>query len=233
LVAGDEANRYRERFAMPKAVEVFTPNDLPTFSYVERKTHNFEDRLREALSVPKIIVSLSGPSKSGKTVLVNKVIEADNLIPLSGATIRSADALWSKVLDWMESPYERTETEQTKFSAETTAKAGGGIGIPLVAQGKAEAGGTLGAEKSAAVTKTFRLSGLPQVIREIGKSDFTIFIDDFHYIPKDLQREIGQQIKEAAESGVRIVTASVPHRSDDVVRSNPELRGRVAAIDTN
>ena len=218
---------------MPKAVEVFTPNDLPTFSYVERKTHKFEDRLREAMSVPKMIVSLSGPSKSGKTVLVNKVTEADNLIPLSGATIRSADALWSKVLDWMELPYERTETQQTKFSAEATAKAGGGIGIPFVAQGKAEAGGALGTEKSTGVTTTFRLSGLPQVIREIGKSEFTVFIDDFHYIPKDLQREIGQQIKEAAESGVRIITASVPHRSDDVVRSNPELRGRVAAIDTN
>jgi hypothetical protein len=31
---------------------------------------------------------------------------------------------------------------------------------------------------------------------------------------------------------VKIVTASVPHRSDDVVRSNPELRGRVRAVDT-
>jgi hypothetical protein len=218
---------------MPKAVEVFTPNDLPTFSYVERKTHNFEERLREALSIPKMIVSLSGPSKSGKTVLVNKVIEADNLIPLSGATIRSADALWSKVLDWMESPYEQKETQQTSFTAEATAKAGGGVGLPFIAHGNAEAGGKLGAEKSTEVTKTFRLSGLPQVIREIGNSAFTVFVDDFHYIPKDLQREIGQQIKEAAESGVRIVTASVPHRSDDVVRSNPELRGRVAAIDTN
>ena len=33
------------------------------------------------------------------------------------------------------------------------------------------------------------------------------------------------------EKGIRICTASVPHRSDDVVRSNPELRGRVTAID--
>jgi len=71
------------------------------------------------------------------------------------------------------------------------------------------------------------------VIREIGNSVFTVFVDDFHCIPKELQREIGQQIKEAAESGVRIITASVPHRSDDVVRSNTELRGRVTAIDTN
>lgn len=58
-------------------------------------------------------------------------------------------------------------------------------------------------------------------------------MDDFHYIPKDVQKEIGQQINEAAEAGIRIVTASVPHRSDDVVRSNTELRGRVTAIDTS
>jgi hypothetical protein len=88
--------------SMPKAVEVFTPNDVPTFSYVER-TNKFEDRLREALSVPKMIISLSGPSKSGKTVVVKKVI-GENLIPLSGATIRSGDALWSKVLGWMAVP---------------------------------------------------------------------------------------------------------------------------------
>ncbi len=44
---------------------------------------------------------------------------------------------------------------------------------------------------------------------------------------------MGRQIKAAAERGIRIITASVPHRSDDVVRSNPELRGRVTAIDTD
>src|SRR3954466_949138 len=52
-----------------------------------------------------------------------------------------------------------------------------------------------------------------------------------HYMNKETQQEVARQIKEAAEKGVRICTASVPHRSDDVVRSNPELRGRVRAID--
>jgi hypothetical protein len=95
---------------MPKSTEVFTPNDVPTFSYVERKARRFEERLRESLTIPKMIVSLSGPSKSGKTVLVKKVIDEDNLIPLSGATIRSADALWVNVLNWMSIPSERVET---------------------------------------------------------------------------------------------------------------------------
>ena len=69
------------------------------------------------------------------------------------------------------------------------------------------------------------------IVREIGDSDYVIFVDDFHYIERTVREEIGRQIKAAAEKGIRICTASVPHRSDDVVRSNPELRGRVTAID--
>jgi hypothetical protein len=218
---------------VPKAIEVFTPNDVPTFTYVERATHKFEDRLRDALTVPKVIISLSGPSKSGKTVLVNKVVESHNLIPLSGASIRSTDQLWSKVLDWMSVPTERTVTTGSKLKAELGGKAGGKAGIPLVVQGKAEAMGSVGGETSREVQEVFEVDGLAQVVREISDSSFTVFVDDFHYIPEDLQKEIGKQIKEAAECGVRICTASVPHRSDDVVRSNPELRGRVVAIDTN
>ena len=188
---------------MPKSTEVFTPNDVPTFSYVERKTRKFEERLREALSIPKMIVSLSGPSKSGKTVLVKKVIDEDSLIPLSGATIRSAEALWANVLNWMSVPDERVETSGSRWKAEVATKAGGGLNIPFVAQAKAEVGGSTGTEAVSEVKNTFKAGGLQQVVREISGSTFTVFVDDFHYIPKDVQKELGQQIKEAAESGVR------------------------------
>jgi hypothetical protein len=46
-----------------------------------------------------------------------------------------------------------------------------------------------------------------------------------------VQTEVAKEIKEAARLRVKICTASVPHRADDVVRGNPELRGRVRAID--
>ena len=189
--------------------------------------------MREALSIPKMIISVSGPSKSGKTVLVNKVIESDNLIPVSGASIRSPEDLWLKVLGWMEVPVERVETTGTKLKAEGGGKAGGEAGIPFVAQGRAHAEAKIGGETTREIKQSFETRGLQQVIKEIGASTFAVFVDDFHYIPKDAQKEIGKQIKEAAENGVRIVTASVPHRSDDVVRSNTELRGRVTAIDVD
>ncbi len=71
------------------------------------------------------------------------------------------------------------------------------------------------------------------VAREIAGSSFIVFLDDFHYIPRELQESVGRQIKAGSEAGIRFCIASVPHRSDDVVRSNHELRGRTINIDTS
>jgi hypothetical protein len=102
-----------------------------------------------------MIVSLSGPSKSGKTVLVKRMIDSENLIALSGASIRSADDLWANVLSWMDVPSERSETSGGKITGETTAKAGGKAGIAFLAEAKAEVGGTLGGEKATTQPKRF------------------------------------------------------------------------------
>jgi hypothetical protein len=216
---------------MIKATAVFTPTDVPTITYVERMDRNYERELRQAFTIPKMIVSISGPSKSGKTVLVSKVVTKDNLIHIYGATIKTASDLWSNVLAWMGGPVELTETSGSKIGGAISATAGGKIGIPLVAQGKVDVQGSATAESNSSVAKKIPLSALDQIVKDIGGSEFVVFIDDFHYIDKSIRDEIGKQIKAAAELGVRICTASVPHRSDDVVRSNPELRGRVTAID--
>lgn len=216
---------------MPRANQVFTPNDVPTYTYVDRSAHRFEETVREALEIPKLIVSLSGPSKSGKTVLVKKIVEQDHLIPVSGASIRSADDLWRKVLAWMEAPSERTETVQRSVGGGGSLSGGGEIGLPLVAKGKTEINIDISAQRETGVSKKIAVDMLQQVVEEIADSGFVVFVDDFHYIPRDVQQEIGRQIKEASEAGVRICTASVPHRADDVVRSNTELRGRVRAVD--
>jgi hypothetical protein len=216
---------------MAKATAVFTPTDVPTITYVERTTGNYEEELRKAFEIPKMIVSISGPSKSGKTVLVTKVVSKDNLIHLYGASIKSAADLWTNVLAWMGGPIEITETSGSKKSGTVSGTAGGKFGIPFVAEGKAGAGGSATVESNASTARKIAVSNLDSVVKEIGGSDFVVFVDDFHYIEASVREEIGRQIKAAAELGIRICTASVPHRADDVVRSNTELRGRVTAVD--
>jgi hypothetical protein len=53
-----------------KATEVFVPGSYPQHTYVERAGQRLEQSLHEALGTPGQVVSLAGPSKSGKIVPV-------------------------------------------------------------------------------------------------------------------------------------------------------------------
>lgn len=50
-------------------------------------------------------------------------------------------------------------------------------------------------------------------------------------MPRDIQAEAAKALKEAVRLGIKISTAAVLHRGDDIVRANPELRGRVRSVD--
>ncbi|MGO8244075.1 hypothetical protein [Rhizobium johnstonii] len=213
------------------ATDVFTPNSSPNYTYVDRAELALEQRLSDAFAMKNMAVSVSGPSKSGKTVLLRKVIDPNLLIHINGASLKSADDLWQTILSWMEVP----DSVEKANSGETTmgagASAGGKAGIPFVAEGNATGEVSFERKSGNTSTSTFSRGGLQSVVKEIGGSDFVVFLDDFHYIAQEHQEEIGKNIKAVIENGVKICTASVPHRSDDVVRSNPELRGRLAAVD--
>lgn len=215
-----------------KPTDIFTPSDYPVHTYVTRSEEDLEERLRQALGTPGEVVSVSGPSKSGKTVLIEKVAGRDNLITLTGASISAAEDVWSSALDWMEVPDSTALSTGSSTSGGPTVSAEFSGGPPFGAQAKVS--GSIGRnnQTSFSEARSFQRRGMEQVIREIGGSPFILFIDDFHYMQPQVQVDVARQIKEAARRGVKICTASVPHRSDDVVRSNSELRGRIRAVDT-
>jgi len=214
-----------------KATEVFVPGAYPQHTYIKRAAQGLEEALRDSLSTPGQVVSLSGPSKSGKTVLVERVVGRDCLIPISGASLRHPEDVWQRVLDWMDVPNSTSgrRTSGGKLGGETLVK--GGVELPFIAKG--EVGGSVKAELGGETsTEAVReRQGLAQVVHEVGDSDFVILLDDFHYMERSIQVEVAKTLKEATRLGVKIITAAVSHRGDDVVRANPELRGRVRAID--
>ncbi|MBS2017790.1 MAG: hypothetical protein JST00_33240 [Deltaproteobacteria bacterium] len=212
------------------AHDVFTPSSFPEHTYVVRGEDDLEDKLRFALKTKGQIVSLSGPSKSGKTVLVEKVVGKENLIPVVGAGIRDAEQVWTRVLDWLDAPVEVNQAKSWQLATGATAMARAQGNI-LVAEG--QAGGDLQTRftrRSVAGERKNR-RGLEQVIDDLAGTELVVLVDDFHYMSREVQVEVAKQLKEAARREVKVVTASVPHRADDVVRANPELRGRVALID--
>ena len=101
-----------------------------------------------------------------------------------------------------------------------------GAGVATVSASLSGGGGN-----SISTSSTYTTDYFENCVREISNSEYTIFLDDFHYIPREAQEEVARSIKAIAERGVRVCVASVPYRSDDIVRSNDELAGRLISID--
>ncbi len=215
---------------MTKATEVFTPGRFPAHTFVEDHLVERKRQLLDTLEAGAMLVSISGPSKSGKTVFVENVLGKHNLIQITGAGAKSATDLWFRVFDLIGTPISKSESSTSAIGASISGK-GSVEGGVIVAKGKAEASatGTYTATTSSVEGKA--VDHLQMLIKELGGTDFVIFIDDFHYVPREVQGEVARQIKEAIRNNVKIICASVPYHADDVIRGNTDLRGRVFSID--
>jgi hypothetical protein len=60
--------------------DVFVPNGTPTHTYVKRVKDNSEAKLAAGLDMPKMVISVSGPSKTGKTALIDTCITQDRIM---------------------------------------------------------------------------------------------------------------------------------------------------------
>jgi len=217
---------------MPRllASQVFVPTSFPEHTYVQRNDQHQERLLAEWLRSSTTIASVAGPSKAGKTVLVQRIVGEKNLITVSGGSVRSADQLWERVLDWGAEPHSTTASAGETQSDLDTKDHQVQLGISGTgAQHKRSHAAQSGTQDT--LTAVANRRGLPQVVERMANKAETILLDDFHYIPVAVQTDVAQQLKDASSRGVRICVANVPHRADNVVRALPELRGRVLAVD--
>ena len=138
--------------------------------------------------------------------------------------------LGETLITYMESPHETREESKSGSTGRMGGEVKGEIGLPAA---KISLTAKVEGQKDKGISKgyTVKRRGLTQIVSEIAHSEFMILVDDFHYMSRDAQVESAKQMKEAARQGVKFVVASVLHRSDDVVRALPELRGRVTNID--
>jgi hypothetical protein len=210
-----------------RASEVFTPNKLPDVTFIDDHLKEATKTLRQALETGAAVVSLSGPSKSGKTVFIEKTLGKENLIQVTGAGADSPAKLWDRVFGIIGTPTRGSTTGGSGFTGTIGAKAA--TGVPLVVSGEASASGAWA--KTEATSTDYAPDYLQLLIKELGGTDFVVFIDDFHYIPTAVQQQVANEIKEAIRGGVRFICAAVPYHSDDVLRANSDLRGRIFKLD--
>jgi hypothetical protein len=212
-----------------KSSEVFTPGKLPEVTYVDDHLQERATFLADALETGAAVISLSGPSKSGKTVFIEKNIGKDRLIQVTGAGINDANKLWDRVFDIIGTPISKKHTSSSGFNGTFGGKMGGEAGFLVSANAEVSASGQW--SKSNTEQGDVTIDYLQLIIRELANTNFVVFIDDFHYIPRPIQVELSNQIKEAIRNNVIFVVASVPYHSDDAIRANPDLRGRTVKLD--
>lgn len=191
--------------------DVFKPGSFPNLTYVSRKSSGFnftyETRLMQALNTPGYLTSIIGPSKTGKTVLCEKVIGIDNIVSLSGSDFRTDDDFWkivaNKVGISLEGEYSETSSHR---------------------------GTSSNPEETSTSTREKFISSKDKVIQYFKDSNSTLIIDDFHYAPEQLQFDIAYQLKDAIRKEFKAIVISLPHRADDAIRKNPDLSGRLNLI---
>jgi hypothetical protein len=81
-----------------KLGQVFVPGGTPTITYVPRDKLGLEQTIRSHIEETREILLLIGPTKSGKSVLIETVIPEDRRVTIDGTRVRDReDRFWNDV----------------------------------------------------------------------------------------------------------------------------------------
>jgi hypothetical protein len=206
--------------------QVFVPGGQPNITYVPRNDLQLEEKLQDYLGERHRILSLAGPTKSGKTVLIRKVVP--NAIWLFGGNIRSIDRFWGTLVDKL-GAY-TTETRERTGSETTTDELSGGAGLNTVVRAGIDK--THGQQRTEGKRQSFSRTRSDEdaALDLLAEQQPVVVIDDFHYLDPTLQQSIVRGLKAAVFEGLPVILASVPHRAFDAVRVEKEMTGRVEHV---
>lgn len=216
-----------------RVADVFRPNMMPSYTYVnrqEKRGTTYETKLKRALQKVGSLITISGGSKTGKTVLYRKVVPEDQLIELSGAQINSEDDFWRQIAENLRIPDELSLEYSSQKNKNDKATAGGKTSLWGMLTATLSGESSRGASQGGSVTqKIMRNNTL--LLKALIAGDFVLVIDDFHYINRETQLYLSRILKAELFNGLKVILLTLPHRADDAIKRNPDLIGRTVFID--
>ncbi|WP_370309466.1 hypothetical protein [Sphingobium abikonense] len=211
-----------------KLREVFTPGGQPSVTYVSRDHLNLERRVKQAIAKGFSINVVTGPTKSGKTVLCNHVLsQSGQSISIEGGQIRTEADFWAQIVHLLDLGRERTRMEAGTLAGTVSAGASGGI--PKVFE--LNTSGSKGSTRTTQRSITYNVNPQRAALDALVEQDISLLVDDFHYIPQDAQKGIIQALKGAVFKGLTVILLAVPHRAFDPLTVEQEVEGRFQHIE--
>ena len=213
-----------------RMTRVFTPGGFPTVTYIARREKQLEERVSAAKDFLAKLVVVTGATKSGKTVLVDKVFPQNSAIWIDGGSISDEKSFWELIVEKADL---FTEMEYSEQDVESSAvEAGGSVeGNVFVVKGSATTKGTVGTENT--IEKKIKRTTSPKVvaINMLQSSETPLIVDDFHYIDKKIQKSIVRALKAPIMHGLPVVFIAIPNRKYDAVEVEREMTGRIENIE--
>lgn len=209
--------------------DVFVPGGLPTYTYNPRESRQLEKNIQESTSNFKLLV-VTGPTKSGKTVLVNKVFPRNQNLWIDGGSIGSEDNFWELIVSEL-GGYTEEEISQGKDMQYTISGTAEATGNALLAKVNAGVSGTVGNTGKTGYLQRRSMSNKSKAISLLQETKIPLIVDDFHYISKPVQKQIVRALKAPIMYGVPVICIAIPSRKFDVIDVERELTGRMDSVE--
>ena len=210
--------------------DVFVPGGMPEHTYVARTGRKLEERLAAAKDRLCKLVTITGATKSGKTVLTTRIFPRAKNVWVDGGAIGSEDDFWTFILDKI-AGYTDTGLEHAKESAlGIDASLEAELGIPLLAKGKGQLGSQFARTHGTRQRTSLSLSPRAAAVSQLQSTRIPLIIDDFHYLDRSFQGKIVRALKSLIFEGIPVILIAIPHRRYDAVKVEKEMTGRLEPI---
>ena len=217
---------------MAQLEEVFGVTSKQILSYVTRT--QVDDSFRQALTSHKQII-VYGSSKQGKTALVSKHLPYDNHLLVSLTPKTQLIDIYQSILSRagiriVTEVAERASTEST-LSVMARFKAL----IPLFVEAETEVGGETkaGSEKETKYEAVPVNLELPQTVADLlarAHSKKWVILENFHYLPEEVQQQFAFDLRAFQELGVRFVILGVWREKNRMAQFNGDLLDRTVEV---
>lgn len=213
-----------------KYSDVFVPGGFPRHTYNPRIDRQLEDKLRQVLENLCKLVTVTGHTKSGKTVLVRRILPREQAVWIDGGAVGAEEDFWHIVIDQLQL-FQTTEVQNSKeTTAELSASGKGGANF-VVVKGEAELGGSLGSTRGSGTSLSRTVSPRVTALRGLRESNLPVVIDDFHYLSRELQGDLIRALKPLIFDGHPVVIIAIPHRRYDALKVEKEMTGRILPVE--
>lgn len=218
-----------------KIKDVFKTIGTPRVTYVSRNDGEYERLLTEYLDVAGKLCLITGPSKTGKSTLYQKVLADIDKLPL---IVRCDDQMttedvWRKGLEDVNFDRITSKTAAEDTQVTGSAKAGGKIGWGWLANliGEVSLGISERVSESIAREKIISKPSPKHLIPVLKYLPYVLVIEDFHYLKDEVKKSLFQQWKTFVDEEVSVIVLGTTHHAVDLAYSNKDLVGRIAHIE--